>query len=105
VTLLFAEHLAGRVRSGETPLTATEASIATFLREATGRFGRFWRKSAREPGAEHELARIALDRLHRLHLITRTADRVEPLPAIARFALGDVDVQVIDRTPTTASLF
>lgn len=105
VTLLVAEYLASQLRRGETPPTITEASIATFLREASGRFGRFWRKSAREPGAEYELARIALDRLHRLHLIIRTADRIEPRPAIARFALGDVDVQVMDRTPTTTSLF
>lgn len=107
VTLLVAEHLAGRSRlEGETS-TTTEDAIAAFLRAAVDRFGRFWRKSAREPGAERELADIALGRLQKLQLIARESGRIVTRPALARFALGEADVQPAaarSRSPD-ASLF
>ena len=93
VTLLVAEHLASRARQGGTNTFTTDAAVAAFVRGATERYGRFWRKSAREPGAERELAQTALERLHKLQLVMRDADRIRALPAIARFALGDAEVQ------------
>ncbi|MEJ8823263.1 TIGR02678 family protein [Variovorax humicola] len=93
VTLLVAEHLAERARKEGAGATNTDDAIAAFVRGATERYGRFWRKSAREPGAERELAQTALERLQKLDLIRRDADRVYALPAIARFALGDAEVQ------------
>ena len=93
VTLLVAEHLAERARQEGAGAASTDDAIAAFVRGATERYGRFWRKSAREPGAERELAQTALERLQKLDLIQRDADRIHPLPAIARFALGDADVQ------------
>ena len=93
VTLLVAEHLAGRARQNGASAATTDDAVAACVRGATERYGRFWRKSAREPGAERELAQIALERLQKLQLIVRDADRIRPLPAIARFALGDADVQ------------
>ena len=93
VTLLVAEHLAARARQDGAGAASTDNAIAAFVRGATERYGRFWRKSAREPGAERELAQTALERLQKLQLIMRDADRIRPLPAIARFALGDADVQ------------
>lgn len=106
VTLLVAEHLAGRIRRGETG-TITEDAAAAFLRGVAEHYGRYWRKSAREPGAELELTRIALDRLHRLQLIDRQGDRIRALPAIARFALGDAELQpaTLPGKPATGSLF
>lgn len=92
-TLLVAEHLAQRLRDTSQPPTCTEDAIAAFLRAAVERFGRYWRKSAREPGAERELADIALDKLHKLQLISRGEGMVRPLPAIARFAIGETEVQ------------
>ncbi len=92
VTLLVAEHLAASARRDGASAATTDAAIAAFVRGATERYGRFWRKSAREPGAEHELAQAALERLQKLNLIRRDADRIRPLPAIARFALGSADV-------------
>jgi uncharacterized protein (TIGR02678 family) len=93
VTLLVAEHLAeGARRDGAGAVTTADA-IAAFVRGATERYSRFWRKSAREPGAEQELAQTALERLQKLQLIVRDVDRLRALPAIARFALGDADVQ------------
>jgi uncharacterized protein (TIGR02678 family) len=106
VTLLVAEHLAGRVRRGETA-AITENAVAVFLRGVAEHYGRYWRKSAREPGAELELTRIALERLHRLQLIDRQGERVRALPAIARFALGDAELQCASppAQSATGSLF
>ena len=70
-----------------------EQDIIDFLRDTKNRYGRYWRKSAREPGAERELAEIALERLEKLQLIVRDADTVHPLPALARFALGEAEVR------------
>jgi len=71
VTLLVAGFLA---RSRETLVDDTgqirEYDIVDFLRNAKERYSRYWRKSAREPGAERELAAIAVDRLEKPHLIT-----------------------------------
>jgi len=93
VTLLVAEHLAQRLRERRAPLYVAENEIALFLREAADRYGRYWRKSARVPGAEHELAEIAMSRLCRLGLLTRERHGMRPLPAIARFSLGQTEVR------------
>src|SRR6185312_5822086 len=58
VTLLVAEYLASRVREAaasgaaeaEAAATIAEHEVGAFLREAKERFGRYWRKSARQPG-------------------------------------------------------
>ena len=92
-TLLVATFLAGRPAP-----TALEA-VVSFLAEAKLRFGSYWRKSAREPGAEHELAGLALERLQKLQLVLCTADTVQARPALARFALGEADV----RKPASAA--
>lgn len=105
VTLLVAEHLASRARNDGAGAMTTDDAVAAFVRGTTERYGRFWRKSAREPGAERELAQTALQRLHKLQLIKRDEGRLHALPAIARFALGDADVRPARGHPTTASLF
>lgn len=97
VTLLVAEHLASRLRRARAPLCVHVDDIALFLRDAAGRYGKFWRRSARAPGSERELAAIAIDRLLRLGLVRRDdgggGGGIEPLPAIARFALGQTEVR------------
>lgn len=100
VTLLVAEHLATRLRQTRTGVHVDDAEIALFLRDASGHHGTFWRKSARAPGAERELAALALDRLHRLGLIARDADGIRPLPAIARFALGEPEMREAAGAPS-----
>ncbi|SIS05328.1 TIGR02678 family protein [Sphaerotilus natans] len=79
VALLVAGHLASRegVHRDE---------VIDFVRGCMAQHGRFWRKSAREPEAAPELAALALDRLERLHLITRTGEWLHPRPALSRFA-------------------
>ncbi|MDR2259759.1 MAG: TIGR02678 family protein [Azoarcus sp.] len=92
-TLLVAEHLARRLRQAQAPVRVDEDEIALFLREAAGRYGRYWRKSARAPGAERELAGIAVERLCHLGLLARKGGGIYPLPAIARFSLGQAEVR------------
>lgn len=95
VTLLVAEFLAGRLRlAAAAPVS--EAEVAGFIRDAVARYGRYWRKSAREPGGERELADAALGRLAMLRLIIRAPDGIQPLPALARIALGDTSVRTRD---------
>jgi uncharacterized protein (TIGR02678 family) len=96
-TLLVADHLA--TAAG----TAGETDIVVFLRDAKARYGRYWRKSAREPGAESELAAIALGRLERLRLIARDGAVVRPLAALARFALGDPEMRPATGTSPSPS--
>ncbi|NMG55925.1 TIGR02678 family protein [Aromatoleum aromaticum] len=67
--------------------------VAAFIASARGRFGKFWRKSAREAGSEHELAATALDRLQRLQLLEHDGTGVRPLPALARFAVGEAELR------------
>lgn len=99
VTLLVAEVLAAglrRSRNDAEPVSIgslRDGDIAAFLRDARVRYGRYWRRSAREPGAERELAAIAIERLEKLQLIARDAGTVRPLPALARFALGQAEIR------------
>jgi uncharacterized protein (TIGR02678 family) len=104
VTLLAADYLATRQRLARTAdddgsprasIAIREHDIAEFLRDARERYGRYWRKSAREAGAERELAAIAVERLERLQLVERRASFVHPLPALARFALGEAEVRQV----------
>jgi uncharacterized protein (TIGR02678 family) len=87
ITLLVAQYLAGRAQSGlETGVP--ESEIAAYVCEASDEYGRYWRKSAREPGAETELAREAIARLAALKLVRRRDKAVWPRPALLRFAVG-----------------
>lgn len=100
VTLLVAEFLANRHRDRPAGSALTTlGEISAFLAEAKQSYGTYWRKSARLPGAENELASIALDRLHKLQLITYVNATVQPLPALARFAIGQTDIK---RAPAKA---
>ena len=111
-TLLVAEYLADRLREahathgGSVPAptaAAWEQDIADFLRDARKRFGRYWRKSTREAGAERELAATAIARLDELRLIERAAGMVYPLPALARFALADADIRESREVPAATN--
>jgi len=101
-TLLVAEYLALRLRDPTASPACTEDAVAAFLRGAVDRFGRYWRKSAREPGAERELAEVALDKLHKLQLMARVGGMVRPLPAIARFAIGETEVHSVAQAPSNS---
>ena len=94
VTLLVAEFLASRQRAGASSAAAvTTQQIIAFVAAAKQRYSTYWRKSAREPGAEHELAHSALERLSKLQLVACAGDAVQPLPALARFAVGVTEIK------------
>ena len=75
VALLVAQDLAALCRAavtasttaGTTAPSVRQHDIATLLRRARDSQGRYWRKSAREPGAERDLAEGAVSRLAQLH--------------------------------------
>jgi uncharacterized protein (TIGR02678 family) len=86
VTLLLAEHLA--VAGCEVSRQELERRV----RELAVEHGGFWSKSAKQPGAEGELVEQALVKLTALALVTRTLQGVAPLPALARYAVGETVV-------------
>jgi len=88
-TLLVAEYLARAAQSGAYTIHSLH-EIASHLRSAADQYGRFWRKDAREPGAEIELAAEAVRRLEALKLIHRVENGVQPLPALHRYAISEV---------------
>jgi uncharacterized protein (TIGR02678 family) len=99
-TLLVAEHLAGRLRQGDGAAVPV-SDVAAFLAQARETHGRFWRKQAREPGGEHELAAAALGRLHALRLLRLQGGLVTAQPALARYTLGAV--QTAEPAATSAA--
>lgn len=88
-TLLMAERLAQRLRgqpAGEVSIGTAE--LEAHARELIARFGRYWRGSARDPGAEKTLLPEALSRLEALRLIQiMEPGTVLPLPALARYSV------------------
>jgi len=105
VTLLVAEFLAGRCRTQtEIGAAVPTGEIIAFLAEAKTHYGTYWRKSAREAGAERELAHNALERLQKLQLVACSGDAVLPLPALARFAMGETAIKR-PQSKTQTSLF
>ena len=97
VTLLVAEFLAS-ARHAQPGAAVSESAVAAAVRDLIPDYGRYWAKAAREPGAETDLARNALGRLEMLRLIRRDADGIHPLPALARFSLGEVELVAPNRT-------
>lgn len=87
VTLLIAEYLAAAARR-PTPGPIAEARIEAHVASLAQQYGKYWRRDARQPGAEQALTERTLTRLAALGLVKRTDGAVVPLPAIARFALA-----------------
>jgi len=87
-TLLVAEYLARAAKADDASIHSLHG-LAAFLRDAADRYGRFWRKDAREPGAEIELAREAVDRLAALGLVQHVESGVRPLPALHRYTISE----------------
>lgn len=86
VTLLLAERLAGA--DGE----VSRGELERRVRELAAVHGAFWSKSAKQPGAEAELVEQAVAKLTALGLVRRTPAGVAPLPALARYAVGETVV-------------
>lgn len=105
-TLLVAQHLCSIYSAREASGLSADVSVdelTRFLGVARDQFGKLWRRSAREPGAEVELAHQALDKLVRLHLVRVTDGMVRPMPALARFSLGEPQVHRVGERGAGAS--
>jgi uncharacterized protein (TIGR02678 family) len=87
-TLLVAEHLARAARTEPKRIHSLH-ELAGYLRSAADRYGRFWRKDAREAGAEVALAIEAVNRLEALRLVRRLENSVQALPALHRYAISE----------------
>ncbi len=87
-TLLVAEYLARAAKADAAAIHSLH-ELAAYLRDAADRYGRYWRKDAREPGAEIELAREAVDRLAALRLVQHVESGVRPLPALHRYTISE----------------
>ncbi|WP_323011611.1 TIGR02678 family protein [Castellaniella sp.] len=101
VTLLVAEFLA-QAHHASTAATRPILlqDIAAHLAQRREQYGRYWRKSAREAGSEHELAQLAVARLRDLQLLTDDGEHIAALPALARFALGSVNMRPSSTGPS-----
>jgi uncharacterized protein (TIGR02678 family) len=87
LTLLLAEHLA-QSADGIDCAAVSEAELQQLVCRLAEEHRAFWRRGAREPGAEIGLLDTALQRLVALRLIRRGPDGVRPLPALARYAVA-----------------
>jgi hypothetical protein len=59
-----------------------------------------WRKDVTLPGADRVLTNLTLERLEALQLVRRTAEGIQPLPAIARYALVEPEDETASGEPT-----
>jgi uncharacterized protein (TIGR02678 family) len=96
-TLLVAAHLAEQPADAVVPM----ATLAERIDAWRGEYRRYWRKAAMEAGAEWHLARHAVTQLRGLRLVRLTDDGVQPLPALARFAVGGPRLPEEATTPTS----
>jgi len=87
-TLLVAERLARYARTEPERIHSLH-ELAGYLRTAADRYGRYWRKDAREPGAEVALAAEAVNRLEALRLVRCLEHGVQALPALHRYAITE----------------
>jgi uncharacterized protein (TIGR02678 family) len=86
-TLLLAEFLADRLRSGQAGPFLLQA-LVKHMAGLTEAHRAHWRKGVTEPGADRALTIQAVHRLTALGLAQQTTDGVAPLPALARFGYG-----------------
>ncbi len=68
--------------------------LAAFVRDAADRYGRYWRKEARAPGAEMELAQHAADQLEALKLVRYVQGGIQARAALMRFAIRDAQIKM-----------
>jgi len=94
LALLLAEWLANLARnaSAERRLIVGIEAVRHQTAVLISHHHKHWRKGVCEPGAEIFLAEQTLDRLEALRLIRLSSEGVIPLPAIARYALGELQI-------------
>lgn len=89
LALLAVTWLAERAAKLEGGVAVPRGELENEIRAWIARYGRFWKKAAREPGAEADLCRRTMERLAALRLAEVTPEGIRPLPAIGRYAMGE----------------
>jgi len=88
LTLLLATFLGERLRADAT-FTTTTGDLVRRTRGLIGEHQAHWRKEVTQPGADRALTARVLRRLAGLGLVRLGDDgRLQPLPAIGRYAMG-----------------
>ena len=87
LTLLIAEYLADRLRADRRVMVGF-AALCAHTAELITEHRHHWRKDVGAPGADRVLTGITLTRLEALRLVRHVPDGIQPLPAIARYALA-----------------
>lgn len=95
-TLLIAEHIARAARKDFGRLHSLR-ELAAFLRRAGDEYGKYWRKDARQPGAEFGLAEQAVARLEALKLVRRVDGGVQSRPALFRYTVGAAQKRAVQQ--------
>ncbi len=88
ISLLLADLLAHFARDGDGGGALPWAEVYTAYRHWVEQYGRYWKKAAKETGAERTFARQAAERLSGLGLARLQDDGIQPLPAVSRYALS-----------------
>lgn len=93
-TLLIAEFLARRLREfGAAGVRISISELYEQARTLITEHSAHWKKAVLEDGAEQYLVDDAILRLEGLRLVARHDDYVAPRPAIARYGLGEAEVE------------
>jgi uncharacterized protein (TIGR02678 family) len=87
LTLLIAEYLADRLRADRNVVVGF-AALCEHIAGLITEHRHHWRNDVSAPGADRMLAGITITRLEALRLVRKVADGIQPLPAIARYALA-----------------
>ena len=88
LTLLIAEFLADWLRQRGND-TVGFADLCAHTAGWIAEHRRHWRKDATAPAADRVLTEVTIERLEALRLLRRVPDGIQPLPAIARYALAE----------------
>lgn len=98
LTLLIAEFLADRLRQRVTD-TVGFAELCAHTAGWIAEHRRHWRKDASAPAADRLLTEVTIERLEALRLVRRVPDGIQPLPAIARYALAEESAEETAEEP------
>ena len=88
IALLLADLLAGFARAADDAGSVPWAVVYDAYGRWIEQFGRYWKKAAKERGAEKTFARQAAERLSGLSLARLRDDGIQLLPAVSRYAVS-----------------
>jgi uncharacterized protein (TIGR02678 family) len=88
LTLLIAEFLTNRLREKSDAVVGV-AELSARVADLISEHHSHWRKDVTASGADRFLTETTIERLEALRLVRRVPGGVQPLPALARYALAE----------------